>query len=61
MNFLKSGSLDLVIEQMEYWNGRFREGEIWGTETCPSAVMSINFLKEIKATNIFVIYNYGSM
>jgi hypothetical protein len=45
MNLLKSGIVDLVIEQKEYWNGRFIEGEIWGTEPCPSAVMSINFLK----------------
>lgn len=43
-----------MIKQKEYWNQRFTEGEIWGDEPCPSAVMSIDFLKAIEATNIFV-------
>jgi SAM-dependent methyltransferase len=43
-----------VIEQKKYWDRRFIEGEIWGAEPCPSAVISINFLKQIEATNIFV-------
>lgn len=49
-----SGSEVLVIEQKVYWNQRFIEGEILGEEPFPSAVMSIDFLREIEATNIFV-------
>ncbi|MCJ7840245.1 class I SAM-dependent methyltransferase [Lederbergia sp. NSJ-179] len=41
-------------QQKKYWNERFKVGDIWGNDPCPSAIMSIRHLEESNVTNIFV-------
>ncbi|MGM0851388.1 MAG: hypothetical protein ACQEWI_02065 [Bacillota bacterium] len=43
-----------MIQQKKYWNERFKDGEIWGSEPCPSADMSIDYLEKNNVTNILV-------
>ncbi|QGS69865.1 methyltransferase domain-containing protein [Oceanobacillus sp. 143] len=37
-----------------YWNNRYENGAIWGTEKCPSAVLAQDCFREHSARNILV-------
>ncbi|MDR4938012.1 hypothetical protein [Rossellomorea marisflavi] len=36
----------MTTDMKAYWNERFENGAIWGTEACPSAQMAVDYFKD---------------
>lgn len=42
------------MELKEYWDSRYKDGEIWGNDPCPSAISAEGVFKKNKVKNILV-------
>lgn len=44
----------MSTDMKAYWNNRYKDGAIWGTDECPSAVLAQECFREHSARNILV-------